>query len=389
MTPGLRAKYQFPWRPGNHFELLVDGDAFFPRMLEAIELARSHVWLEIYLFESGRVAERFIAALARAAHRGVEVRVLADDYGALKLARRDRDLLLDAGASLVFYNPLRYRKWLRNLFRDHRKLLIVDGEVVFVSGTGITDDFANPHLPERSWRETAVRASGPVLTDWQELFRRVWNTHAPAPIVPPVSMVVPHADGVPGRVAASSALRIQDLRRSFLSRVLAAEHQVWVSTAYFVPSRRLLRALKRAAARGVDVRLLLPGPHTDHPAVRHAGRRFYAGLLRHGVRLYEYQPRFLHAKGVLCDQWTSIGSSNFDRWNLRWNLEANQEVDDPLFADQVRGMFENDFRDSVEIDYARWRKRGLRQRVREQWWGRVDMFLESIGRRRVQPDRET
>jgi phosphatidylserine/phosphatidylglycerophosphate/cardiolipin synthase-like enzyme len=92
---------------------------------------------------------------------------------------------------------------------------------------------------------------------------------------------------------------------------------------------------------------------------------------------------------MLCDHWVTIGSSNFDRWNLRWNLEANQEVDDPLFADQVRGMFENDFRDSVEIDHARWRKRGLRQRVREQWWGRVDMFLESIGRRRVQPDRET
>jgi phosphatidylserine/phosphatidylglycerophosphate/cardiolipin synthase-like enzyme len=155
---------------------------------------------------------------------------------------------------------------------------------------------------------------------------------------------------------------------------------VWFSTAYFVPSRSVLRALQRAAARGVDVRLLLPGPYTDHPAVRHAGRRFYGRLLRHGVRIHEYQPRFLHAKSVLCDHWVSIGSSNLDRWNLRWNLEANQEVDDAGFAAQVQAMFERDFADSLEIRYPEWHRRGLRERLREHLWGRVDMLLESLGR---------
>jgi cardiolipin synthase len=165
-------------------------------------------------------------------------------------------------------------------------------------------------------------------------------------------------------------------------RVRNAEQRVWLATAYFVPSRKLLRALRRAVRQGADVRLLLPGPHTDHPAIRHAGRRFYTRLLRHGVRIFEYQPRFLHTKTLLCDRWVSLGSSNFDRWNLRWNLEANQEVDDQRFADAVAVMFETDFSECIEIDLRRWRRRWF-GRLREQLWGKVDMWLESLGRRKV------
>lgn len=371
-------KYQFPWRAGNRFELLIDGSSFFPRMLEAVEQARRHVWIEIYLFESGEVTTRVIDALTRAVRRGVEVRLLADDYGALKLAAADRERLQAAGVQLRLYNPLRYHKWMANLFRDHRKLLVVDGEVAFVTGAGITDDFADPGDPTLSWRENAVRIVGPVVRDWQQLFLRVWTQNAVFPAGEPPAPVA--GAGMLGRVVSSSRLHEQEIRRSFLNRVQGAAARAWFSTAYFVPSRNVLRALRRAAARGVDVRLLLPGPCTDHPAVRHAGRRFYGRLLRHGVRIYEYQPRFLHAKSVLCDDWVSIGSSNLDRWNLRWNLEANQEVDDAGFATQVQAMFERDFADSLEIRYHEWHRRGLRERLREHLWGRVDMLLESLGR---------
>lgn len=375
-------KHRYLWRPGNRFELLVDGQAYFPRMLEAIELAGSRVWLEIYLFESGVVAERFIGALARAANRGVEVRVLADAWGAARLDAADRTRLAGAGVQMVLYNPLHWRKWFGNLFRDHRKLLIVDGRVAFVSGTGITDDFDNPRHPERSWHDIALRISGPVLADWQTLFARIWRRYFDASITELPEIPTAVADGVPGRVAYSAALRAQDIRRSLYRRVRAAERCVWMATAYFVPSHKLLRALKRRARRGVDVRLLLPGPQSDHPAVRHAGRRFYTGLLRAGVRVFEYQPRFLHAKSVICDDWLSIGSSNFDRWNLRWNLEANQEIDDSGFASEVKVMFERDLQVSEEILLETWRQRGLRERLRERLWGRVDRLLEGLGRRR-------
>jgi len=375
-------KFRFPWRAGNHFELLLDGRHYFPHMLEAIALARNSVWLEIYLFESGLIADRFIDVLTRAARRGVDVRVLADDYGATDLRESDRARLVTAGVKLALYNPLKWRKWFGNLFRDHRKLLIVDGRKAFVSGTGITDEFDDPKRPLRSWRETAIRVAGPVLVDWQALYAQVWREHHADPISDPGQAPDPYTDGLPGRVAVSSSLREQDIRRSLFSRVRAAQRRVWISTAYFVPSRKLLRALKRSAQQGVEVRLLLPGPYTDHPAIRHAGRRFYGGLLRAGVRVFEYQPRFLHAKSILCDDWSSIGSSNFDRWNLRWNLEANQEVEDPRFAVSVAAMFEDDFRDSLELHLADWQKRSLRERLREHLWGRVDMLLDSLGRLR-------
>ncbi|GAB4508413.1 MAG: phosphatidylserine/phosphatidylglycerophosphate/c ardiolipin synthase family protein [Sulfuricaulis sp.] len=381
-TQPLR-KYLFPWRPGNRFELLVDGRCFFPRMLEAIESARRHVLLEIYLFESGTVATRFIDALVQAAGRGVTVKLLLDDFGALALSRPDREKLAQGGVALAFYNPIRFRKWLRNMFRDHRKLMVVDGELAFVGGAGITDEFDVPAHPELSWRETVVCARGPVVTDWQALFLRVWNRHAsrspelPTPAPPAV------ADGIPGRVTITSALAIQEIKRSLYNRARHAEKRLWIATAYFVPSRKLRRVLEQADRRGVDVRLLLPGVRTDHPAIRHAGRRFYSDLLRAGVRIFEYQPRFLHAKTVLCDDWVSIGSSNLDRWNLRWNLEANQEVDDAAFAEATRSMFEEDFRDSVECVYEDWRRRPWHVRWRERLWGRVDIWLENLGRRKA------
>jgi cardiolipin synthase len=374
--------YLFPWRPGNRFELLVDGARFFPRMLEAIEAARRHVLLEIYLFESGAVAARFIDALTRAAGRGVTVKLLLDDFGALGLTSADRGKLAGGGVDLRFYNPIRWRERLRNIFRDHRKLLIVDGAAAFVSGAGITDDFDSPTDPGRSWRETAIHVRGPVLADWLALFLGVWNRHAPAPLELPVLAPAAYADGMRGRVAVTSALARQDIKRSLYSRVRHAKRRVWIATAYFVPSRKVRRALRQAARRGVDVRLLLPGPYTDHPAIRHAGRRFYARLLRAGARIFEYQPRFLHAKTILCDDWVSIGSSNLDRWNLRWNLEANQEVDDAGFAATVQAMFEEDFRHCVECRHEEWRRRPWYQRLRERFWGRVDMWLESLGRRK-------
>jgi len=379
--PG-RQKYLFPWRSGNYFELLVDGRRFYPRMLEAVEWARRQVLLEIYLFESGAVATRFIDAFVRAAGRGVSVKLLLDDFGALRLSARDRERLARGGVEVLFYNPIRFRKHLRNMFRDHRKLLIVDSEVSFVSGAGIADEFDLPDRPERSWRETAVRIRGPVVADWQELFLLVWNRSAAEPLSLPAPAPASGADGMRGRVTVTTALAAQEIKRSLYSRVRHARIRVWISTAYFVPSRKVRRALRQAARRGVDVRLLLPGPYTDHPAVRHAGRRFYTGLLRAGVRIFEYQPRFLHAKTVLGDDWVSLGSSNLDRWNLRWNLEANQEVDDAAFADAARVIFEGDFANSVECRYEEWRRRPWHVRLRERLWGRVDMWLESLGRRK-------
>lgn len=374
-----RNKYRFAWRAGNRFEVLVDGVEFFPRMLAAIDAAHDYVLLEMYLFESGALANRFIAALRGAAMRGVQVRLLLDDFGARRLHRRDRQQLALENVEMTFYNPLRYGDLRRNLFRDHRKLLLIDGQVGFVGGAGVTDVFTEGPHSHLAWRETMVEIHGPVLTDWQALFSDVWDHYATHALSLPVPSPSPSAEGQWGRVSYSGGVKAQEIKRSAVKWIRGAEHRVWIATAYFIPAWKIRRALHRSVRQGADVRLLLPGPHTDHPAVRHAGRRFYSRLLRNGVRIFEYQPRFLHQKVLLCDQRASIGSSNLDRWNLRWNLEANQDVDDPDFADHVQAMLEEDFRHSVEIVYEQWRYRPWHRRLLEWFFGRVDLSLNKLG----------
>ncbi|MHB8453619.1 MAG: phospholipase D-like domain-containing protein [Acidiferrobacterales bacterium] len=376
------SKYRFPWRSGNNFELVIDGQRFFPRMIQEIDGAQRFVLLEIYLFESGAVANRFIASLSAAARRGVEVRMMLDDFGARGLNRSDRARLEDSGVHLAFYNPLYIGKRLKNLARDHRKLLVIDGTTAFVGGAGIADVFDPPRSPELRWRETVVMIGGPVIADWQTLFVEIWDHYTRETLGLPGPVTVPSGDGVLGRVTLVKGVSQQGIKRDLLKHIKSAERRVWLSTAYFVPSRQFRRALRRAARRGVDVRLLLPGAHIDHPAVRLAGRRFYASLLRSGVRIFEYQPRFLHSKVSLCDFWASIGSSNLDRWNLRWNLEANQAIDDSHFAEQVRVMFEMDFVESVECNYQEWLHRPWRARISERLWGMVDRSLNGVGRGR-------
>jgi len=190
------------------------------------------------------------------------------------------------------------------------------------------------------------------------------------------------AHGRPGRVTVNETRSRMGIQRSLLKQLRRARQRVWFATAYFIPSWSLRRKLKRAARAGADVRLLLPGPVTDHPGARYASHRYYGRLLRSGIRIYEYLPRFFHAKTVLCDHWVSIGSCNFDRWNLRWNLEANQEIDDATLAATVAAMFDNDFTSSREYTLEEWQQRSWRLRALTWFWGRVDLLSLKIRHRR-------
>ncbi|MDH5633952.1 MAG: phosphatidylserine/phosphatidylglycerophosphate/cardiolipin synthase family protein [Gammaproteobacteria bacterium] len=365
----------YPLRDKNQFRLLVDASVFYPAMLHAIAGAKNLVLLEMYLFESGRNAESFIQALIDARIRGAQVRVLLDDFGSRELNAWDRRRLTENGIELQFYNPVRLGRWMKNLARDHRKLLLVDNRIAFVGGAGITDEFLPEQGSEHAWRETMVSAHGPVVADWCHLFHQLWPTEACTQELPVA------AGSMQGRVTSSFGFFASDIRRSVIGHIRSAEQRVWLCTAYFVPSRKLRRALRRAADRGVDVRLLLPGVRTDHPGVRRAGQRYYGRLLRHGVRIFEYQPRVLHAKTVVCDQWVSIGSSNLDRWNMRWNLEANQNIEDSGFAREAVAMMETDFSNSVECTWENWLGRPWRDRLSIYLWSRIGLWLTSWERR--------
>ncbi len=373
----VKRKYRFPWRGGHRFRLLVDGQAFFSAMLESIGEAQRYVLLEMYLFESGRVADRFIEALVAARGKGVHVCLLLDAFGALWLRRKDRQRLIDSGVELTFYNPLRTRRWHRNLFRNHRKLLLVDGLVAFTGGAGITDSFDPEALPDGYWHETMIEVRGPNVADWQELFAETWQRWTDAPLsVDSVADPPFFEDGSIGRVAVHGhVMASSEIMRSYVRHIRAAKSRVWLATAYFVPPWKLRRALRRSARKGRDVRLMLPGPHTDHPGVRYMASRYYERLLSNRIRIFEYQPRFLHAKVLLCDGWLSIGSYNADRWNYRWNLEANQELRDSGLTREMEGLFEADFAHCREFEYELWRQRPWYSRLREELWGGVVRLL--------------
>lgn len=370
----LRFDEVFPWRIHQKYRLLIDGSQFFPDMLQAIDNAESHVLLEMYIMESGQVATQFIDAFVRAAKRNVTVQLLIDGFGSRGLLKEDRRRLENGGVQLAVFNPLRFelfgRKLKYNLFRTHRKFLVVDGTSVYVGGTGISDSF----IGQQAWHDCMVAVSGTTATDWQVLFEqniRRWSSVADAP----ESLEVSRTEGGVGRLSHTSGGVRLPLKKILLNRIRRGKNCVWLASAYFIPSGKIRRALRRAAVRGKDVRLLLPGPVTDHPSVRHASRRYYARLLRHGVRIFEYQTHFMHSKVVLVDDWCTIGSSNMDRWNFLWNLEANQEAEDPKLAKDVKKMLSDDFERSEEILYEKWLRRSWLQHLKEWLWGTVDRWL--------------
>lgn len=372
----------FPWRAANQFQLLIDGPAFFADWLEQVDRAQQCIDIELYLVSGGDSADRVEAALFAAVQRGVRVRCLFDSFGSRQFRQAQRRRWLAAGIELRFYNPLRWTLGLQNFYRDHRKLLIVDQHSAYVGGAGLTDQFWQPDAAVSEWHEVMVRVQGPVVIDWQSLFDYQWHScierffwqqnNSPEKIPQLDIPSLPFANIGKARVAYAASTQHRDIQKSLLRSIKGAHQTVWLATPYFLPTWSVRRALRKAAVRGVDVRLLLTGRHTDLPAVRWAGQRYYPALLRKGVRIYEYQPRFLHLKMVIVDSWLSIGSCNFDHWNLRFNLENNLEVRDIGLLEQVHQSFQTDFEHSLEITEALWQQRPLMQRIRQRLWGWLD-----------------
>jgi phosphatidylserine/phosphatidylglycerophosphate/cardiolipin synthase-like enzyme len=374
-----KKKFIYPWRDANSFTLLINSEHYFSQLLNLIQRAEHYIVIEQYLVESGRITEQLIDSLVEAAARKVTVLLLFDDFGSAGLNKADRGKLNKDNIQLIFYNPVRYRKWYSNLNRDHRKFVIIDNKVGLTGGAGFTDEFDTVNNPA-GWHDIMLQATGPVLNDWLVSFINIWKQYAAVPEKISDANIELKTEGqMPGRLVVSQPPAHHEIIRSLINKIQHSKKHVWLATPYFVTTRKLRRELRRAAQRNVDVRLLLPNNRSDHPWVTQAFHNYYDKLLRSGVRIFEYQPRFIHAKIICCDQWVSIGSSNLDRWNRRWSLDANQEIDNPLFYSRVEQFFNDDFSQSNEIKLTEWRKRGWIKRLRERFWKQVVVILEMLG----------
>jgi cardiolipin synthase len=377
---------------GNRIELLQDGPRTYEAMFEAISRARHHVNLESYILEPEGPGEEFAQRLAERARAGVRVNVLYDSFGCLRTPGAFFERLRAHGANACEYNPVaRLGHVLGRALhlRDHRKLMVVDGRMGFIGGINISAVYSSGSSPiarrradegppgKPGWRDTHLRVEGPVVAQLQRLFIRHWVRHA-APRLEGSGWfpaLEPAGTQVAALAACDAGRRRNPFYRALLSAIDAAQERVFLTTAYLVPTRRLLRALVHAARRGVEVRLLLPGI-SDFWAPLAAGRSHYGRLLRAGVHLHERHDTLLHAKTCVVDGlWTTVGSSNLDWRSFLHNAEANLVVLDDGLAHEMERAYADDLARATEIERAEWARRGLRQRLAEMIARRFEFFL--------------
>jgi cardiolipin synthase len=368
-----------PLTTGNQVLLLQDGPATYQAMFAAIESARDHINLETYILDDDEVGQRFAQALIAKQQQGVQVNVIRDSVGTVGTPAAFFQRLSDSGINVLEFNPLNplasRKEWELNR-RDHRKLLIVDGQTAFMGGINISSVYSGGSFSQRSrmrpdgspaWRDTDLQLKGPVVAEFQKLFLATWADQRGGPL--PTRNYFP-APGSPGRLVVRAIGSSPDedyslIYATLLSAIASAETSVYITNAYFVPDPQLLAALVTAAGRGVDVKLILPS-QTDSWLVFHAGRGFYEPLLRAGVQIHERQGAILHAKTALIDGvWATVGSTNLDWRSFLHNHELNAVVLGTEFGLQVQAMFDRDLALSTRITLDAWERRALHWRVQE------------------------
>ena len=330
----MRPRPSSRWIPGNHFRLLENGEEFFPRVFEAIAQAQREVMVETFILFDDHIGQGLHAALLQAARRGVSVHLLVDGFGSPDLPDHFVDSLVQAGVRFRVFDPRRrlFGQRLNVLRRMHRKIVVVDGTLGFIGGINYSADHVADFGPQAK-QDYAVEVHGPIVAHMHRFTRMA--------VLPPSAQRTHRHEPLPQLPAAGSAHAMfvtrdnhrhtNDIERHYRIALRAARERVVIANAYFFPGYRLVRELRRAARRGVDVRLILQG-EPDMPIVKTAAGLLYDHLLRAGVRIYEYCERPLHGKVALVDrEWSTVGSSNLDPLSLSLNLEANVVIRDTRF----------------------------------------------------------
>jgi len=364
---------------GNHIELYTTGRDGLHAMLAAIERAERRIHLETYILRADQIGSEFLASLTERARDGVEVRLLYDAFGSFGLEESALEPLRAAGGEAVAFNPLT-RLWPRFVprRRDHRKILVVDGQVAFMGGLNIGDEYVSGlgrSAPGEAWRDAHVRVEGPGVRDLEAVFLESWF-RADGPALP-WSALLERQPAPVGKVrcavlADGPTYRRRRSRDLLLFALATAEREVRVVSPYFAPGRRVLEALGAASARGVRVSLLLAGDRTDHPSLMYATRAVLPRLLARGVRIFEYDAAMMHAKLACFDtDWCAVGTSNLDRQSFEHNYEVNLVVEDAELAKRASAVFDADAACAREVSLESLGRRSFFERIRDAFWAIV------------------
>lgn len=373
---------------GNKVTLLQDGAATYAAMFAAIRKAQDHINLESYIIEDDDIGQQFADLLLERQSRGVQVNIIYDSVGGFNTPKTYFERLKQAGMAVLEFNPvnplLAKTPWLLNN-RDHRKILIVDGRTAFIGGINISSVYSSGSVIGRTgqattnsvaWRDTDLQLEGPVVAELQKLFMGTWERQRGQALAAKDYFPVLTAQGkeIVRAIGSSYDDPYSLIYLTLISAIGNAEKQVYLTNAYFVPDPQLLAALTDAAARGVDVRLLLPS-RSDSELVFHAGRSHYASLLKGGVKLYERKDAVLHAKTAVIDGvWSTVGSTNLDWRSFLDNDEVNAVILGREFGGKMNDIFAKDLAASQAIALESWQRRPLLWRLKE-WlarvWGRL------------------
>jgi cardiolipin synthase len=354
---------------GGTAEILQNGDRFYPAILDAIRGATDTVNFEVYIFESDDTGREFVEAFIERARAGVEVRVLLDWFGSIKLSRAHRRALRSAGVKLELFRPLALRNLVRMYRRTHRRAIVIDGKVGFTGGAAISNKWRGDTRTPEEWRDSMTRVTGPLVTGVQSAFAANW-VYCCGEVIAGPRFYPPVEDGGPAcalSVVSSPSDAQQPIRLLLWLSFINARQRLWIVNSYFIPDRHLRAAVRSRAQAGVDVRILVPGNHTDAIPVQYAGRGFYEELLASGVRIFEFQASMMHAKTIVVDDgWSLVGSANMDERSMEINEENLLGIADESLARSIAEGIEQDLGRSKEILLDEWRRRPAYKRVLEQ-----------------------
>ena len=375
---GLAGVAGGPLKAGGTARLLNNGDQFFPALHEALEGAKQSINFAVYIWEKSKPSDDLFAILIEKARAGVQVRVLLDGLGGFHAPDEDIERLEAAGGKVKVFRSARLGKLSRFHKRNHRRTIVVDGNVAFVGGMAIADKWLGNAGDEEHWRDSMIQVTGPLAGTVQSAFVDNWAHVAdddggeiligpaffpqfPAPVAVPGETIALHTG-----INSSPSSENHPMRLVYLQTFSAARQKLYIANSYFVPDETIRQAVIERAKQGVDVRILLPGEKTDAKPIRQTGHKYFEELMEAGVKIYEYQPTMMHAKTVVVDgKFSVVGSSNMDVRSKELNMENVLGILDTGFASQLEKTFFDDLKSAKEINLEEWRKRGMVKKLTE------------------------